>query len=44
MKSGLEISRMLLTSQARMLADSGKPFFERALENVFARLKAAVTH
>lgn len=42
MKSGLEISRMLLTSQARMLADSGKPFFERALESVFARLKAAV--
>ncbi|HSC75847.1 MAG TPA: DUF1631 family protein [Pseudomonadales bacterium] len=44
MKSGLEISRMILTSQARMLADSGKPFFERALENVFARLKAVVVH
>jgi hypothetical protein len=44
MKSGLEISRMILSSQARMLADSGKPFFERALENVFARLKAAMSH
>jgi hypothetical protein len=43
-KSGLEISRMILASQARILVDSGKPFFERALENVFARLKSIITH
>ncbi|MCC7517119.1 MAG: DUF1631 domain-containing protein [Pseudomonadales bacterium] len=43
-KSGLEIARMLLGSQARMLVDSGKPFFERALENIVARLKAVLTH
>lgn len=44
MKSGLEISRMILASQARMIVDSGKPFFERALESVFTRLKAAMAH
>lgn len=44
MKSGIEIARMILGSQARMLAGSGKPFFERALENIFARLKSAVSH
>jgi hypothetical protein len=35
---------MILASQARILVDSGKPFFERALENVFARLKSIITH
>lgn len=44
MKSGIEIARMILGSQARMLAGSGKPFFERALENIFARLKSAISH
>jgi hypothetical protein len=42
MKSGLDISRMILSNQARMLVDTGKPFFERALESVVVRLKAAM--
>lgn len=44
MKSGLDIARMILASQARMLAHTGKPFFERALENILARFKAALAH
>lgn len=42
MKSGAEIARLMLTSKARVVAGSAKPFFERALENIFARLKAAM--
>ncbi len=42
MKTGAEIARMMLASQARMIAGSAKPFFERAMENIFARLKAAM--
>ena len=41
-KTGAEIARMMLASQARMIAGSAKPFFERALENIFARLKSAM--
>ena len=41
-KSGLDIARIMLASQARMLSGSSKPFFERALENIFARLKLAM--
>jgi hypothetical protein len=43
-KNGLEIARMILASQARILVESGKPFFERALENILVRLKAIVAH
>lgn len=44
MKNGLDIARMILASQARILVESGKPFFERALENILGRLKAMVAH
>lgn len=44
MKSGLELARLILASQARMIAGSTKPFFERALENILARLKTATAH
>ncbi len=39
MKSNLEIAQMIIASQARILVQSGKPFFERALENILTRLK-----
>ncbi len=44
MKNSLEIARMILASQARILVESGKPFFERALENILTRLKAMMAH
>lgn len=38
--SAVEISRHLLSKNARMISGTAKPFFERALENIFARLQA----
>ena len=44
MKSSLEIAQMILASQARILVESGKPFFERALESILTRLKTLMVH
>lgn len=38
MKSGLELARAMLSHEARVIAGSSKPFFERALENIFQSL------
>lgn len=38
MKSGLELARDMLGGRARVIAGSTKPFFERALENIFQSL------
>ena len=38
MKSGLELARDLISKQAKVIAGSSKPFFERALENIFQSL------
>lgn len=40
MKSGLELARSMLKGQAKVIAGSTKPFFERALENIFQNLNA----
>ncbi|MBR9912721.1 MAG: DUF1631 domain-containing protein [Gammaproteobacteria bacterium] len=40
MKSGLELARDMLWKKARVIAGSSKPFFERALENIFHKLNA----
>ncbi len=40
MKSGLELARDMLSHRARVIAGSSKPFFERALENIFQSLNA----
>jgi len=40
MKSGLELARSMLAGKARVIAGSSKPFFERALENIFNNLNA----
>lgn len=40
MKSGLELARAMLSHEARVIAGSSKPFFERALENIFQNLNA----
>lgn len=40
MKSGLELARAMLSHEARVIAGSSKPFFERALENIFQSLNA----
>jgi hypothetical protein len=40
MKSGLELAREMLSGDARVIAGSSKPFFERALENIFHNLNA----
>lgn len=38
MKSGLELAREMLSGAAKVIAGSTKPFFERALENIFHSL------
>lgn len=40
LKSGLEITREMIAKRAKIIAGSSKPFFERALENIFQKLKA----
>lgn len=40
MKSGLELARAMLAGTAKVIAGSTKPFFERALENIFHTLNA----
>ncbi|GAA5315710.1 MAG: hypothetical protein AseanaTS_09150 [Candidatus Pelagadaptatus aseana] len=40
MKSGLELARAMLSHEARVIAGSSKPFFERALENIFQSLNS----
>lgn len=42
MKSGLELARAMLAHKAKVIAGSSKPFFERALENIFQSLNAKV--
>lgn len=38
--SGLEIAREMMAKRAKIIAGSSKPFFERALENIFQKLNA----
>lgn len=40
MRSGLELARAMISGTARVIAGSTKPFFERALENIFQNLNA----
>jgi len=40
MRSGLELARAMLADKAKVIAGSSKPFFERALENIFQSLNA----
>lgn len=40
MKSGLELAREMLSGKAKVIAGSSKPFFERALENIFHNLNS----
>jgi hypothetical protein len=40
MMSGLEIAREMIAKRAKIIAGSSKPFFERALENIFQKLNA----
>ncbi|UTA47494.1 DUF1631 domain-containing protein [Simiduia sp. 21SJ11W-1] len=40
MKSGLELAREMLGGTAKVIAGSTKPFFERALENIFHSLNS----
>lgn len=40
MMSGIEIARAMISKQAKIIAGSSKPFFERALENIFQKLNA----
>jgi hypothetical protein len=42
MMSGIEIAREMLAKRAKIIAGSSKPFFERALENIFQKLNAQV--
>jgi hypothetical protein len=38
--SAVSIARHLLSKNARIISGTAKPFFERALENIFSRLQA----
>lgn len=40
MMSGIEIAREMIAKRAKIIAGSSKPFFERALENIFQKLNA----
>ena len=40
MNSGLELARDMIAGKARIIAGSTKPFFERALENIYQQLNA----
>ncbi len=40
MISGVDIARKMISKQAKIIAGSSKPFFERALENIFQKLNA----
>lgn len=40
MMSGADIARKMIAKQAKIIAGSSKPFFERALENIFQKLNA----
>lgn len=42
MKSGLQLARLMIAKEAKIIAGSSKPFFERALENIFESLNARV--
>ncbi len=42
MTSGVELAREMLAGNAKIIAGSSKPFFERALENIFHSLNARV--
>ena len=37
-QSGLDLARQLLAGEAKIISGSTKPFFERALENIYQRL------
>jgi len=38
MMSGLTLARQMISSKAKIISGSSKPFFERALENIFQKL------
>ena len=38
MMSGLEMARQMISGSAKIISGSSKPFFERALENIFHKL------
>ncbi|MFT5082966.1 MAG: hypothetical protein ACI9Y1_001003 [Lentisphaeria bacterium] len=38
MMSGLDLSRQMIAGTAKIISGSSKPFFERALENIFQKL------
>ncbi|WP_051235020.1 DUF1631 family protein [Marinimicrobium agarilyticum] len=40
MNSGLQLARDMIAGRARVIAGSTKPFFERALENIYQQLNA----
>jgi hypothetical protein len=40
MKTGLELARDMLARKARVIVGSTKPFFERALENIFETMNS----
>ncbi|GAA6151845.1 DUF1631 family protein [Pseudoteredinibacter isoporae] len=40
LKSGLELARAMLSGEAKVISGATKPFFERALENIFQSLNA----
>lgn len=40
LKTGLELARAMLSGEAKVISGATKPFFERALENIFQSLNA----
>jgi hypothetical protein len=43
MKSALQLARAMIYHKAKIIIGSSKPFFERALENIFINLNVRVT-
>ncbi len=44
MMSGLELARKMISKDAKVISGSSKPFFERALENIFQKLNEKAGH
>ena len=42
MLTGLELARKMLARKARIISGSSKPFFERALENIYKNMNNSV--
>ena len=44
MKTAIELARLMLADQVKLIEEERKPLFERALETIFVRLRGVGAH